>query len=48
MIFKIDIFGDETWDSDKKIQKYTRFLPQGDQIELIFTLWAAVSEIQTD
>ncbi len=40
---------DETWPSANIPEAaHTLFLPQGFEIELIFALWAAVSEIQTD
>ena len=41
-IFKIVIFGHETWSLTKV---NTFFLPHGVEIELIFALWAEVSEI---
>ncbi len=47
-IFKIAIFGHETWPLAKVPEDctYTLFLPQGVEIELVLAAWAAVSEIQ--
>ncbi len=48
-IFKIAIFGHETWLLAKVPEvAHTPFLPQGVEIELIFALHAAVSELQAD
>ncbi len=49
-IFKITIFGHETWNLKKgpEVAIWTLFLPQGVEIELIFALRAAVSEIRAD
>ncbi len=53
-IFKIDIFGHETWPLAKvpEVANITSFypkgLPQGVEIDLIFVLRAAVSEIRAD
>ena len=52
LILKITIFVHETWYL-KKVPEVaylveTLFLPQGVEIELIFALWAAISEIRAD
>ncbi len=48
-IFKIAIFGHETWQV-AKVPHIDSVYPRGEggEIELIFTLWAVVSEIQAD
>ena len=50
MIFKIAIFGHETWPLDKmpEVAHIHSFYPKGVKIELIFALLAAVSEVQED
>ncbi len=48
MIFKIAIFGHETWPLAKVLGLCSVFLPHGVELELIFTLLAAVSQIQAD
>ena len=51
LIFKIAIFGHETSQVAKVPEVahvYAHSLPQGVQIELIFALWAAVSDTQAD
>ncbi len=47
-VFKIVIFGHETWQVADVPEgaRITSFYPQGGKIELIFPLWAAVSEIR--
>ncbi len=47
MIIKIAIFGHET-QALSKVPGYMRFLPQRVEIELIFALWAVVSELLAD
>ncbi len=46
-VSKITIFGQETWNLKQSARSYIYilFLPQGVEIELIFALRAAVSEI---
>ena len=49
VIFKIAIFGHETWSLTKDPEvTHTYFLPQGGKIELILAIQAAVSKIQAD
>ncbi len=49
LIFKIAIFGHETWQVAKVPEvAHTLLLPQGVEIELIFALQAAVSKIRAN
>ena len=47
MIFKIAIFGYETWQLAKVPEVAYALSTPGVEIEIIFALWATVSEIRT-